>query len=138
MKCFFTVALGLLLLSCGGGSSSGIPQADACNQASQSACAKLFSCSDVILMIAQGVLGGTEVSCRMMIQQNYCAPFQCQAGQTYHPDKAQQCKDEFSAVTCATLAAAALAGGGSPATVLASVPGCTQVCTSGDAGSTGG
>ncbi len=81
----------------------------------------------------------------MMVQQNYCAPFMCTAAQAYHPDKAQQCKDQFGTVTCATLSSAALAaivGGGSASTsvtaVLASVPGCTQVCSSGDAGASGG
>ena len=137
MKSVSTIALVLLLVSCGGGSSSsGIPQADACNQASQSACKKLFSCTDLILTLAQQQLGGSEAACRTMIQQMYCAPFMCSADQTYSGVKAQQCKDQFGTVTCATLATAAASL--SIATVLASVPGCTEVCTAGDAGASGG
>lgn len=136
MKFLSTVALGSLLMSCGGGSSSGIPQADACNQASRAACAKLFSCPDAILVAARTLVGGTEEMCRTTIQQTYCAPFMCMTSQTYHGDKAQQCKDQFGTVSCATLATAAASL--NVATVLASVPVCTEVCSSGDAGSTGG
>jgi hypothetical protein len=137
MKFFANVALVFFVLSCGGGSSTpGIPQADACNQASKSACTKLFSCTDTVLVIARTLLGGTEASCETMIQANYCAPFQCMANQTYRPDKALQCKNQFGTVSCSTLAAAAATG--NIAAVLASVPGCTEVCSGGDAGTTGG
>lgn len=136
MRLFAASALGLLALSCGGGDSnsndSNIPQAEACNVASQAACAKVFSCpsSDIVIGIVQNGLGGTEQACRDMVRQTYCSAFQCTAGQTYHGDKAAQCRNEFTNVTCTALsasAAAALSGGISG--FLASIPGCNQICT---------
>jgi hypothetical protein len=131
------LTLFVVAVSCGGGSSStnGIPQADACNQGAKAACAKLFACNDGILVLAQAALGGSAGACETMIKANYCSTFECTAGQTYHGDKAQQCKDDFASVSCATLAAAASSL--NIATVLASVPSCQQTCTGGDAGSGG-
>jgi hypothetical protein len=142
--CIVASALVLPVLSCGSGSTPGIPQAEACSEASKSVCAKLFSCSDPILVGAQQAFGDNEASCQTTIQQNYCVAFMCMASQ-YHGDKAQQCKDQFSTLSCATLSAAALgaiiAGGGAQgasSTILATVPACTQVCPASDAGSSGG
>jgi hypothetical protein len=134
----FGVAVGVGLVSCGSSSSpTSIPQADACNQASTAICARVFSCSDPILVAAQQfVLGGSEATCQMMIKQSYCGAFACTAGQTYHGDKAQQCKDQFATATCASLAAAATSG--TVAGVLMTVPACQQVCTGGGDASTSG
>jgi hypothetical protein len=145
---FSTVALALVLpvlaLSCGGGSAPSIPQADACSQSSKSVCAKLFSCTDPILVGAQQTFGGTEEMCETMIQQMYCAPFMCMPSE-YHGDKAQQCKDQFATLSCTTLSSAVLtaifgAGGaqGALSTVLATVPACSQVCPASDAGLSSG
>ena len=134
MRVFAAVALGACLLSCGGGSTPAtIPQADACNQASKSICTRVFACTE--LALAQLLLGGTEASCETMVKANYCGSFQCTATQTYHGDKAQQCKDQFATVSCATLATAASGGVNA---VLASVPACQQVCTDNSDASTSG
>jgi hypothetical protein len=136
------VGWGACLLSCGGGSTPGaIPEAEACPQAARSVCARVFSCPDQLLQLAQFALGGSETACQAMVQQNYCGAFQCMAGQTYHGDKAAQCKQQFSTVSCATLATALSMGGaaGGVAAVLTSVPACQQVCSNGaDASATGG
>ncbi|MBC8133070.1 MAG: hypothetical protein H7X95_08830 [Deltaproteobacteria bacterium] len=143
MKVYASVAFVFFGLSCGGGSSTpSIPQAQACTQAAQAACAKVFSCTnDPVLMGAQFLLGGSEPACRTAVQQMYCSAFQCGAGQTYHGDKAAACKAQFGSVTCQALSAAAAlaAGAGGIEGFLAGLPGCNEICTGGssDAGSGG-
>jgi hypothetical protein len=131
-----SIGLAACLLSCGGGSTASIPQADACNQASRSICARVFSCTDTVLLLAQVALGGSEAACQTTIQASYCGSFQCTGSQTYHGDKAQQCKDQFTTVSCMTLATAASTG--AVAGALMTVPACQQVCTGGDASTSGG
>jgi len=134
MKKSIVVALGLAVLSCGSG-SSGIPQADACNQASKTVCLKIFGCTDSNSVTVQAFLG-SEASCEATVLQSCGSTgFQCSAGQTYHGDKAQTCSDQFNSEDCATLSAeivvAALQGSSSTAiaNVTASLPACSQICT---------
>jgi hypothetical protein len=135
MKLITTFALGVLMLSCGGGASQTIAEADACKQVSQAICAKVFSCDDVISALARAALGGTQATCEAMIIQSSCSARWCQPNQTYQGDKAYQCKQQFAAAECGTLDAMALTGN-NIASVLAIVSACTQVCTTNDAGST--
>jgi len=123
----------LLAAACGGSSGpSSIPQADACNQASKAACAKIYSCQPILAAAAFG----TQDQCQAMIVSSCGSTgFQCAANQTYHGDKAEMCKDQFSALSCDTLVQSLLTGGnislGSAfATITASVPVCGEICTS--------
>lgn len=142
---WFTV-LGLLFfggLSCGSSSSSNsssnnIPRADACAQASQAACAKVFACSATTDPVIAGIrfsLGGTEDSCKATIGAMYCKVLECATPADYHGDKAAQCKQQFTDITCSGLSAAGVAAisGGVPA-FLAAFPQCGQICTGPDAG----
>jgi hypothetical protein len=140
MKIARLLALGSFLLSCGGGGgASGIPEADACNQAAKAACQKVYACDAAIA--AQAL--GTEAQCEAMILAS-CGTtgFQCAGTETYHGDKAQMCKDQFTALSCTTLTNAVLPvllGGGSLTgaftAVTQTVPPCGQICTGGiDAG----
>src|SRR5450432_273095 len=130
-----SLVLGALCGSCGGSSSAAdtIPQAESCTQAAQAACGKLFSCSDLVLVLAQQTLGGSASACETMVEQSYCPTFACSATQTYHGDRAKQCKDDFGTLSCTTLAdaatAAAVSGSFSIAPVLSSVPACQAICT---------
>jgi hypothetical protein len=147
---YATIALALLAVSCGGSSGSGgndagltsIPQAQACTEAAHAACTKIFSCNDQGLVLLQVFLM-TEAMCETTAMQNCGATgFQCGATQTYHDDKAAQCRDDFNAQTCATLAADVAGAGFSTTAILASLtaqlPVCGQICTGGTDAATGG
>jgi hypothetical protein len=132
MKARLVFALGLLALSCGGGSESKpIPQAEACPEASKAICAKLFSCNgDTFLDLAKTAVGGDEVNCLATVQQNNCASFTCATGQTYHGDKAGMCKDQFSGVSCSQLSREILTAGGDVNVLIKNLaPSCNQVCS---------
>lgn len=136
-----SLVLGALFGSCGSSSSGAantIPQAEACTQAAQAACAKLFSCTDLVLLVARQTLGDNASVCETMVEQSYCSTFACSATQTYHGDRAKQCKDDFGTLSCKTLAdaatAAAASGSFNIAPVLSSVPACQAICTGADAG----
>ena len=142
MRLLTTFALGLVALSCGGGSPAGIPQADACNQAAKAACTKIFGCPS--LSVFQFVLQNETVCETMVVANCGSTGFQCAANQAYHGDKAQQCRDQFTNQTCDVVAAELAAGGlsltGALSSLTMSIPPCGQICTSAaDAGaSTGG
>lgn len=134
------LALGSVLLSCGGGGASAIPAADACNQAAKAACLKVSTCEAPAVAM---MFVGTEAACEAMILNSCGATgFQCGATQTYHGDKAQMCKDQFTALSCSTLTSAilpVLLGGGSLSgafsAITQTVPPCGEICTAGaDAG----
>src|SRR5216110_2707625 len=148
MKRFAWLALvSSWLLACGGGGGlppgSGIPQAEACNQAAATFCTKVYSCTDTNSTIVKLYLQN-EANCETLILQ-YCGAtgFQCTAGATYHGDTALQCKDGFNAQTCETISAglAQAVSGMSMAAAVASltahVPACSKICTGG-AGGAGG
>lgn len=127
-------------LSCGSSSNSSsnnIPRADACAQASQAACAKAFACpaTDPGVALIRLAVGGSEDACKKTIQAMYCSAFECATPADYHGDKAAQCKQQFTDVTCSVLSTAGLGAfaGGVPA-VLAAFPECGQICTGPDAG----
>jgi hypothetical protein len=149
-RLFATFALGLLAASCGGSSGGGggdagltsIPQAQACTEAAQTACTKIFSCSDQGLLLIQVFLMTVDM-CEATAMQNCGATgFQCAATQTYHGDKAAQCRDAFNAQSCATLAADVAGAGFSTTAILGSLtaqlPVCGQICTGGTDAATGG
>lgn len=137
MKVLALLALGSLVVSCGGGgNSAGIPQADACNQAAKTVCTRLFACPEIASLAAGFPTLATEPQCETMVLSSCGSTgFECTAGQTYHGDKAQSCKDQFNAQTCGQLDAALLAAimAGSAATVIPSItmsiPACMQICT---------
>ena len=131
MKVGLVFALGLLALSCGGGGTKDIPQADACPEASKAICAKVFSCpDDVILSLVKNALGGDEANCRTTVQQNNCSSLMCAATQTYHGDKAAMCKDQFGSVSCPDLSGAILTSSGNVQTLIMTLaPACNQVCS---------
>ena len=149
MRPLTTLVLGLVALSScgGGGSAAGHPQADACNQAAKAACTKIFGCPNLSLVqvLLAGQTGAAGVpTCETMIMANCGSTgFQCAANQTYHPDKAQQCRDQFNIQTCDAVAADIATAGLSITAALASltmnIPPCGQICTASDGGtSTGG
>lgn len=132
-----TLALSLFAASCGSDSktapASTIPRADICNQGSQAACAKVFSCSATefpVLSLVQLGLGGSEAACRTMVQAQYCGAFQCATASAYNGAKAGECKTQFGNVSCQMLSAtagAAITQGVSA--ILGSLPGCDQICS---------
>jgi hypothetical protein len=137
MKVLALLALGSLFVSCGGGGdSAGIPQADGCNQAAKTACTRLFACPEIAALAAGFPTLATEAQCETMVLSS-CGTtgFECTAGETYHGDKAQRCKDQFSAQTCEQLDAALFAAvqSGQASTVIPmitmSIPACTEICT---------
>ncbi|HEY4183807.1 MAG TPA: hypothetical protein VGP07_02010 [Polyangia bacterium] len=128
--------LGSLMLSCGGGGSASVPEADACNEAAKTACVKIYSCPDLVMLATPSV--GTEAQCEtMVLAQCGATGFQCSAGETYHGDKAQTCKDQFNAQDCGTLLVSLLSAfsssGGSTSAAISgitqNVPACNQICT---------
>jgi hypothetical protein len=143
MKRLIVVALGLIAVSCGGGGSgSSIPEADWCPQASQTACGKLYNCPDGTFVLLRAYLSSTygvstESGCEAYGQSNCTSFGSCTAGQTYHADKAQQCKDQVNAKSCTDLAASInITSFSASASLLSTLaPACSQVCTGGaDAG----
>jgi hypothetical protein len=135
------VGLSFVGLSCGSSSSNSssnsIPRADACLQASQAACAKVFACptTDPIVAGIRVMLGGSDDACEATIQANYCSAFECATAADYHGDKAAQCKQEFTDVTCSALSAAGLGAiTGGVASFLAAFPQCGQICGGADGG----
>lgn len=129
----FTLA-SLLALACGGGGGPPpeIPQADACPQASTAICSKIFSCpsDDLILGSVQTALGGSDANCRATITQNYCGGLACSAAQSYHGDKAYQCKTQFGQVSCSDIGGALFRSGGDVMVLIGDLaPACNQVCT---------
>ena len=144
MKMLAFLVFGSLLVSCGGGggiSSAGIPEAEACSQASTAVCAKLYGCTGSSITIARLLLMN-EAACKTTVLQ-YCGStgFQCTGGATYHGDQAQICKDKFNAQTCAALDVAlsmATSTTAAIAAVTANVMECANICTGGtDAGGAG-
>ena len=134
MKISTWIILASLIAGCGGGGgSASIPEADACNQASTSACAKIYSCETALATS----LFGTQDQCQTMILGSCGSTgFQCATTQTYHGDKAAMCKDQFTAMDCSTLlqtvlptlsANASLSG--AFGAITASLPVCGQICT---------
>jgi len=122
----------LTAAGCGSSGPSSIPQADACNQAAKSACGKIYGCQPTLAT----ALFGTQDACETMILSSCgSSGFQCAATQTYHGDKAEMCKDQFTALSCDTLIATALSANGTVslsgafASLTASVPVCGQICT---------
>ena len=140
MKVLVLLALGALVVSCGGDAGPPpIPAEQACGQITTTACAKIFesSCVDTASVLIQTGLK-TQADCVNAVTQGYCATAQtvCAAGYTYHGDKAAICKDEISKQTCgefnSKLFAAFLAGGTAEsaiASLTVSFPVCAQVCT---------
>ena len=125
--------VGLFVLSCGGdGPPPEIPQADACPQASTAICSKIFSCpaNDLVLGPVQTALGGSQMNCQATITQNYCGGLMCSAAQSYHGDKAYQCKAQFGQVSCSDIAGALIVSGGNVQVLIGELaPACNQVCT---------
>jgi hypothetical protein len=140
MKVLVLLAVGALVVSCGGGGGpTPIPAEQACGQITSTACAKIFesTCVDAASVVIQGALK-TQADCVNTVTQGYCATAQtvCAAGYTYHGDKAATCKDEISKETCGAfnskLFTAVLAGGSAEsaiASLTVSFPVCAQVCT---------
>jgi len=140
MKVLVLLALGALVVSCGGGGGpTPIPAEQACGQITTTACAKIFesSCVDFASAAIQAGLK-TQIDCVNTVTQGYCATAQtvCAAGYTYHGDKAATCRDEISKQTCtdfnSKLFAAVVAGGTAEsaiASLTVSFPVCAQVCT---------
>jgi len=135
MKIFAWIFLASLTASaCGdSGGPSSLPQADACNQASKAACTKIYSCQQAIATS----LFGTQDACQASIVTS-CGTtgFQCGATQTYHGDKAQMCKDQFTAMSCDTLLqtvfpslGANVSLGSAFAAITTSIPVCGEICT---------
>jgi hypothetical protein len=115
-----------LALSCGSSGSSGIPQADACNQTAKTSCMKIFSCPTLAAQAASVPSISTEAMCEATVLASCGLTFMCGVGETYHGDKAQACKDAFSAQTCDDLQAAvvtAILGG---ATIDSAIPALTK------------
>jgi hypothetical protein len=130
MKLITTFGLGLFLFSCGDGGPHTIPQANACPEVSRAMCAKLFSCDDVISAVARTALGGTQASCETRITQSACSVSWCQPNQSYHGDKAYECRQQVATAGCGTLDVTALTG--NIASALATISACAQVCTADD------
>ena len=131
----FALSLVAMAGGCGGGgTAAGISQADACPQAAKAACTKIFACSNLLLV--QAVLMN-ETMCETTVVTNCGSTgFQCGATQTYHGDKAQQCKDQFNAQTCDAIAAN-LNITNPVASLTMSIPPCGQICTGAADASTG-
>jgi len=140
MKVLALLVLGSLVVSCGGGSPATIPADQACTEITNTACAKVFeaTCTDVVSLAIRSQLK-SQADCVTLVTTGYCATAQtvCAAGYTYHGDKAAMCKDSISHETCTAfnqkLLAAAVAGGGTAESAIASLtvsfPLCAQVCT---------
>jgi hypothetical protein len=126
-----------LAVACGGGGSSSIPQADACNEAAMTACAKVYLCGSAFQAQLTTAFG-TQAQCQSMVVASCGSTgFMCSATETYHGDQATMCRDQFSALSCDTLTAAVLpiflGSGGTLssafATIAAMIPPCNQICT---------
>jgi predicted small lipoprotein YifL len=134
MKTPAWICLALLAAAaCGSSGPSSLPQADACNQASKAACAKIYGCQATLAT----ALFGTEDACVTSIVTS-CGTtgFQCGATQTYHGDKAEMCKDQFTAMSCDTLLQTVFPSlgsnvslGGAFAAITTSIPVCGEICT---------
>jgi len=126
-----------LVVGCGGGGSSSIPQADACNEAAKAACTRVFTCGQSYQAQLTASFG-TQAQCESMVVSSCGSTgFMCSTTQTYHGDQAAMCRDQFNALSCDTLTAAVLpiflGGSGTLSsafsTIAAMIPPCNQICT---------
>ena len=135
MKTPAWICLALLAVAaCGSsGGPSSLPQADACNQAAKAACAKIYGCEPGI---APSLFGTQDACMTSIVASCGTSGFQCGATQTYHGDKAEMCKDQFSAMSCDTLLQTVIPSlgtnvslGGAFAAITTSLPVCGEICT---------
>jgi len=135
MKSFAWIFLAsLTAAACGdSGGPATLPQADACNQASKAACDKIYSCEPGV---APSLFGSQDACVASVLTSCGTTGFQCGATQTYHGDKAQMCKDQFTAMSCETLLQTVVPAlgtnaslGGAFTAITTSLPVCGQICT---------
>jgi hypothetical protein len=89
-----------MALSCGDDEPS---QVEACNQVMDILCDKFFSCyTKEQLDAAQSVVGLNAADCKVKFKAKNCGveEVKCDAGETYHGDKAKQCVDAFRDLSC--------------------------------------
>lgn len=94
---------------------------EACKQSSQIVCDKFFACyTKEELDMLKDVIGLNAADCTTKFNAE-CTPEKsnCDAGETYHADKASECLDGFKAFTCTDIKRSPIV---EPAA-------CAQICT---------
>jgi len=97
---------------------SGSSPADECNKIVQTTCDRLFECLDQATLTTLGYSSEADCDTKLGAQTN-CANAQssCPAGTTYNGSMADQCVNDYKALTCDQLKTA----GSTPAS-------CSKVC----------
>jgi hypothetical protein len=111
--------LAIFTIGCGGGGPS--PK-EACEELVKVVCSKIYECFSEEERAAAG-FPATEAGCVTELNADAGCASQteentCDAGETYNASKADDCIDQFSALTCQQL----ISGGDDVA------PACDQVC----------
>ena len=119
-RLFFVVAL--IGFGCGGDDTAS-PR-EACEDASRVTCSKLYECLTESERMA-AMLPATEAECvtsynTMFDCASQTAETACDAGETYHADKASQCVDQIDGLSCETVRTG---------DIDAAAPACNEVCT---------
>jgi hypothetical protein len=84
------------------GGGAGTP-AEACKSLVATVCAKFFGCfTKEEQMAAAAIIGNNEADCRTKFEQDQCGAemIKCDSGETYSSSKAQECIDQYKALSC--------------------------------------
>lgn len=85
-----------------GGGSAGTPE-QACKTLVSALCSKFFGCfTKEEQMAAAALIGNNEADCRTKYEQEQCGAemVKCDSGETYSSTKAQECIDQYKALSC--------------------------------------
>jgi hypothetical protein len=124
MRRVFTLAI-LGLLGAAACDDGDISYQDACKEMAAAVCDKAFNCGSDSPVAFYTSQYESQAKCTSE-EKAVCTTTDtgCDSGETYHADKAKQCVDGFTALSCSELE------GDFPA-------GCSEVCTSSSSGSGG-
>jgi hypothetical protein len=117
------VAIGLLGAGCGG--SDGLTPREGCEQLVGALCGQLYECLTAAEIDDEG-LPPTEAACTSMLQTVLGCASQttentCDAGQTYKPEKAEDCVGQIESLSCTQVR-------DSTTDIDALAPACEEVC----------
>jgi len=94
--------LGMTACSSSDSGSSSDP-ATACNEAEEAICSKYFGCyTPAELSASADTVGNNQADCVTKMEGASCTTekVKCDSGQTYQPDKGNQCVSQIKALSC--------------------------------------
>ncbi|MCE9577399.1 MAG: hypothetical protein K8W52_29895 [Deltaproteobacteria bacterium] len=128
LRLALALALAATLAACTDDAATGTTARAACEDAQAALCERFYSCFTAEELTAAG-LPATEAACTAMFTEMAGCATQtsaniCDPGETYHPERAADCLDQYSALTCS------LIRDGSEDQIDAATPACAAVCAS--------